>query len=107
MCCQRFGKIQLPVCAICGETAISVIEFHRVGGVRVALCCRCYRRLFASAKKPPSFVWDPPDELEKVGHALLAGADLLAIVAQTLTEFGHVLINRVKKDAPDEPKGEF
>ena len=107
MSCHHFFKFQAPVCAICGETAIGVIEFHHVGGVRVALCCCCHRKLLASAENPPSFVWDPPDELETVGHALLAEGDLLAIIAQTLTEFGHVLINRVKKEVPDELEGEF
>lgn len=107
MSCHWSFKFQTPVCAICGETAIGVIEFHHVGCLHIALCRNCYRKLLASAKKPPGFVWDPPDELEKVGHALLAEADLLSIVAQMLTEFGHVLINRVKNDAPDEPGDEF
>ena len=91
-----------PACVIDGETDPRELAVHRIGGATVVLCRKCFRRLALAMRTNPPPVWIPPDELEVIGHALLAEADLLATLAQSRSLFGQMLINRVKRDAPDQ-----
>ncbi len=97
-----------PACVIDGVTDPAELEFHAVGGVTVTLCRRCYGRLIQVARAIPGQIWEPPDPLESIGQALIAEADLFAVLAQQRRRFGQMLVDRVRRDVPidtsaDEP----
>lgn len=100
MCTHNSACLNQPNCIVCGETDPSELEFHSIGGYRILLCRKCFGRLCARAS--PRFIWDPPDELEVIAHAVLGQADLLAMLAQAHSKFGHMLLDRVRREAPDE-----
>ena len=93
---------QARSCLICGQSAPGHIEQHDVAGLRVALCRRCYGRLIARATPLPEAIWTPPDNLESIARAMLAEADLLSMMAQSRWLLAHVLIDRVRRDAPNK-----
>lgn len=93
-------------CIFDGVTDPTELEFHAVGGVTVAICRRCYRGLLANARNRPARIWEPPDELERIGHALIGEADLLAELAQQRHRFGRMLIERVRRDIPIDTDGD-
>jgi hypothetical protein len=89
-------------CIICGHFDLDQIERHLIGGVEVRLCRQCYREMIERTKPPPCPIWTPPDDLETIACALLAEADLLSMMAQSRWVFAHALIERVRKEAPDQ-----
>jgi len=95
---KQFGR----VCIIDGEANPERLERHCVGGIEVTLCQRCYRELLERSAPRSSPIWTPSDDLESIGRALLAEADLLSMLAQSRWVFGHALIDRVRKEAPDD-----
>lgn len=95
-------KTLYVACVICGEMQSLTVDAHRIGGATVTLCHKCFRRLASALRAKPSPTWFPPDELEVIGHALLAEADLLTTLAQSRQQFGQMLIDRVRRDAPDQ-----
>lgn len=78
----------------------------RIGGATVILCRKCFRRLTLALRVNPAPSWIPPDELEVIGHALVAEADLLAMLAQSRWQFGRILIDRVRREVPDQAPDE-
>lgn len=101
MCTHNTASLHQPNCILCGEADCPCeLEFHSVGGYRILLCRRCFRRLCGRAS--PRFIWNPPDELEIIAHVLLGQADLFSLLAQTHWKFGHMLLDRVRREAPDE-----
>lgn len=90
----------VAACVIDGVTDPAELEFHAIGGVTVTLCRRCYGELVQSVHASADRIWDPPDDLERIGHALIAEANLLAELAQQRHRFGQVLIDRVRRDIP-------
>ncbi|MGH6877535.1 MAG: hypothetical protein ACREHV_09190 [Rhizomicrobium sp.] len=78
------------------------MEAHPIGGATVVLCRKCFHRLALGLCIKPAPIWIPPDELEIIGHALLAEADLLATLAQSRWQFGQMLIARIRREAPNE-----
>ena len=103
---RRRTKSLHPACVIDGETDPHVLEAHRIAGVTVVLCRKCFRQLALALRVNPTPVWDPPDTLEIIGHALLAEADLLATLAQSRWQFGRMLIDRVRREAPTQEPDE-
>lgn len=99
---MRDPEAELPrlACVIDGETDPRVLQLHRVGDAHVLLCRNCNARLLDTLRTRPSQIWCPPDELERIGHALLAEADFFARLAQSHREFGNLLINRVHREDP-------
>lgn len=89
-------------CIVDGEDDPACLEIHSVGGIEVAICRRCYRDLVDRITPLPSSIWTPPDSLESIARLLLAGADLLSMVAQSRWLLAHVLIDRVRREAPNE-----
>lgn len=89
-----------PACVIDGVTDPGELEFHNIGGARVVLCHRCYRKLVEGARANSDRIWEPPDELETIGQALIAEADLLVALAQERRHFGQMLIERVRREVP-------
>lgn len=100
---SRFRKID-RACIIDGESDPERLQRHRVGGIEVTLCRRCHRKLIERSTRPPCPIWTPPDDLELIGRALLAEADLLSLLAQSRWVLAHALIDRVRREAPhDDP----
>lgn len=100
------SKPRHPACVIDGETNLSELAVHRIGGATIVLCRNCFDQLrrMLGAKAGP--IWIPPDELEVIGHALLAEADLLVTLAQSRQQFGQMLIDRVRREVPDQTPDE-
>jgi len=90
-------------CVIDGETDTRVLELHRIGDAHVMLCRNCYVRLLDVLRTKPTRIWEPPDELEKIGQALIAEADLFTRLAASHREFGQLLIDRVRRESPNDP----
>jgi len=99
---RRTAKPRHPACLMCGATDPRELAAHHIGGATVILCRKCFRRLALALRVNPSPIWIPPDEIEVIGHALLAEADLLAMLAQSRWQFGQMLIDRVRREAPNE-----
>jgi hypothetical protein len=89
-------------CIVCGQSDMERLTRHRVAGVSITLCQQCYRRLTATAAPPVAPIWTPPDDLESIARALLAEADFLSLLAQSRTVLAHVLIDRVRREAPTD-----
>lgn len=89
-------------CIVCGQFNPEQLERHWVAGFGVSLCQRCKQLLIELSAPPFSPIWAPPDNLELIAHALLAEAALLGAMAQSRRIFAHVLIDRVRKEAPDQ-----
>ncbi|HEY1604496.1 MAG TPA: hypothetical protein VGF77_02750 [Allosphingosinicella sp.] len=92
-----------PCCGTCGESDWRCIEEHHVPGNKrddfvVPACANCHRKVTDDQKDHPSF--DPHAEpfLDCVGHFLLCLADLLRLIVEKLTEYGHALIARATRD---------
>lgn len=101
---DRTGKSQFRkldrACIVDGESNPERLQRHCVGGIEVTLCRRCHRDLIYRSTPPPRPIWAPPDDLESIGRALLAEADLLSLLAQSRWVFAHALIDRVRREAP-------
>jgi hypothetical protein len=88
-------------CLICGRTDRAHLKQHAVAGIRVPLCHGCHSELIRRTTASPAQIWCPPDSLESIARALLAEADLLSLMAQSRWLLAHVLIDRVRRDAPN------
>jgi hypothetical protein len=89
-------------CIVCGESAFENLNRYTTGGVQVTLCLKCHRRLLEQAPVRPPLIWTPPDDLELMARAMLEEADLLSVMAQTRWLFAHMLLERVRKEAPEQ-----
>lgn len=82
----RLGT-SIPACVICGENDPFCLELHEPGGRKyndrsVIICRNCHRKLSDDqlGHFPP--IWDPPDPLERLSHALLGEADFFMRLAE-------------------------
>jgi hypothetical protein len=89
-------------CIICGQSDPEQLEQHCIAGLTVTLCRPCHQDLIVRCARPFSPIWTPPDDRELIAHALLAEADFLSTLAQSRWVFAHALIDRVRKEAPDD-----
>ena len=94
---RRLGT-RTPCCLGCGETHPAVLEQHHIAGRKYSddtatACLNCHRKL---SDKQRDHV--PPGSSERtgplagIGHYLLGLADFLAMIVETLREFGAWLI---------------
>jgi hypothetical protein len=101
---QQFRRLgtRKPVCVGCGESDPFCLELHHVAGRTqhsdtVIVCRNCHRKLsnlqvgHAPLAAPGSL-----GQSEIVGHYLLGLADLLSMMAMTLTAFGQRLLERAR-----------
>ena len=100
---QNRRDLSALACVIDGETDPRILELHRIGDAHVMLCRNCYVRLLDVLRTQPARIWEPPDELEKIGQALIAEADLFVRLAASHREFGQLLIDRVRRESPNDP----
>jgi hypothetical protein len=101
MCDSSSTRPPRPRCVIDGEADPRVLEFHYIGDARIVLCRNCYGKLL-DAPRERKAIWDPPDELEIIAHALLGEADFLAMLACSRRKFAQLLIDRVRREAPSD-----
>jgi hypothetical protein len=92
-----------PRCPLCGETDWRCMEVHHVAGqardsVTVTICANCHRKRTDEQKDHPSAGPRCDPLLDKIGHFLLALADLLRPILEKLTEYGRALIERARTD---------
>lgn len=98
-------------CVVCGKRHRHRLQFRCIGQ-GVFVCRACHRKFRAAKYKHPKPIWTPPDELERIGRALLAEADLFEMLLNTRRKFGHALIERSRvgalgngEDDGDDPNG--
>lgn len=94
--CERLGTNE-PRCPFCGATDPLVMELHHVGGrafddTLVPVCRNCHRTLSDWQKDHPGSIGDPPNESERIGHALMGLADMFELLGRRLREFAAKLI---------------
>jgi hypothetical protein len=87
---ERLGT-NSPHCLFCGIDDPLVMELHHVAGrafddVSVPVCRNCHRILSDQQKDHPVSVGDRPNDLERVGHALLGLADMFELLVSWLRE---------------------
>jgi transcription elongation factor Elf1 len=99
---SRFGTSK-PACVICGESNVDCLELHEPGGrkyskLRVIICRNCHRKLSNDARDHFPPIWIPPDPLERLSHALLGEADLLARLSEKRRADARMLNELSRKD---------
>jgi hypothetical protein len=104
---RRLGT-RNPVCAGCGKhdpEHPEIYELHHVAGKSqhgdVSIkCANCHRTLSDLQKDhvPPGS--KPTGKTATIGHYLLGLADILAMIVQTLREFGAWLIGEAQREQP-------
>lgn len=99
---ERFST-DTPLCGVCGERDVRCLEAHHTAGRRhdpatVAVCANCHRKATDAQKDHPLPIPNGDALLESVGHFLLGLADLLSLVIERLSQFGHALIERARAD---------
>lgn len=93
---RRLGS-NTPICGTCGENDDRCLELHHVADhgrdeMMVTICRNCHRKVSDDQKDHPAFEKSADPVLDQIGHFLLGLADLLVLIIEKLTEFGHILI---------------
>jgi hypothetical protein len=94
---RRLGT-QDPICVACGESDPAVLELHHIAGRKYdddesIVCANCHRKLSDKQRDhSPSVQTQSDGQSALMGHYLLGGADLLALIVDTLRKFGTRLI---------------
>jgi hypothetical protein len=104
----RLGT-SIPACVICGENDPFCLELHEPGGRKynersVIICRNCHRKLSDDQLDHFPPIWDPPDPLERLSHALLGEADFFMRLAEKRREDARLLNELSAKAAimPDD-----
>lgn len=97
---ERLGSTNF-CCVKCGEDNPHCLELHHLAGQKfgdeaVPVCRNCHRKLSDDQKDHPRPISDDPGLLERIGHYLFGLADMLALVAERLKEFGRMLIEEAR-----------
>ena len=87
---ERLGT-NSPRCPFCGFDNPLALELHHIAGEtfdeKTAPVCRnCHRVLSDWQKDHPACISDTPNDLERVGHALLGLADMFELLVKWLRE---------------------
>ncbi len=97
---ERLGSANFR-CVICGKGNPHCLELHHVAGRKfgnelVPVCRNCHSELSDDQKDHPRPISDDPGLLERIGHYLHGFADMLALAAERLKEFGRMLIEEAR-----------
>jgi hypothetical protein len=92
---ERLGTNR-PRCPFCGFDNPLALELHYIAGEafdgKMAPVCRnCHRVLSDWQKDHPARIGDPPNDLERIGHALLGLADMFELLVNWLREHARKL----------------
>ncbi len=102
---RRLGTRQ-PVCVECAEADPFCLELHHIAGRKhhddVSIVCRnCHRKLTDQQHDHvPHTTAEPNGELATIGRYLLGLCDLLAMIVETLRNFGKWLISESQCGEP-------
>jgi hypothetical protein len=85
---ERLGTNN-PQCPFCGCDNPLALELHHVAGrafddMQVPVCRNCHRTLSDWQKDHPTCIGDQPNELERIGHALVGLADMFELLVEWL-----------------------
>lgn len=102
---QRLRALQTrnPACVICGESDSACLERHHIAGRKhhddVSIVCRnCHRKLTdRQLDHVLPMATEPSGELATIGNYLLGLCDLLAMIVETLRQFGKSLVNKSER----------
>ena len=108
---QERARSTNAACFICGERNPICFQSHHLSGQRFGeeqkhICLNCHAILTRLQLDHPKPIWDPPDELERLAHALLNEADLFLVLSKVRRKQGLMLIERVRSDVPFTKDGE-
>jgi hypothetical protein len=98
---RRLGT-HAPICVGCAETDARCIEDHHIAGRELhaetgQVCRNCHRKLSDDQlDHAPRNQAKPVGQLAVIGHYLLGLCDLLAMVVDTLRQFGEWLIGQAR-----------
>lgn len=102
---QQYRRLSTrePSCVCCNESNPFCLELHHIAGRKyhedLSIVCRnCHRKLTDQQLDhvPPDFT-ETSGDAATVGHYLLGLCDLLAMIIETLREFGKSLIDESKR----------
>ena len=99
----RILRTREPICVGCGELHPFCLELHHIAGRKhhddVSIVCRnCHRKLTdLQLDHAPAGFTETSGDAATVGHYLLGLCDLLAMIIETLREFGKSLIGESKR----------
>ena len=88
-----------PRCSFCGMAQWQCLELHDGADhgrdkTMVPTCRNCHRILSDDQKDHPSFNPANDPTLDAIGHFLLGLVDMLKLIIERLSTFGHALIER-------------
>jgi hypothetical protein len=92
---ERLGTNN-PRCPFCRFSNPLALELHHIAGeafdeTEVPVCRNCHRTLSDWQKDHPACIGDQPNDLERVGHALLGLADMFELLVNWLREHARKL----------------
>ena len=87
---ERLGT-NSPWCPFCGFDDPLALELHHIAGeafdeTEVPVCRNCHRTLSDWQKDHPTCIGGRPNDLERIGRALLGSADMFELLANWLRE---------------------
>src|SRR3984885_578365 len=106
---ERLGANN-PRCPFCGFNNPLALELHHIAGeafdyTEVPVCRNCHRTLSDWQKDHPACIGDQPNDLERVGHALLGLADMFELLVNWLREHARNLIAAATQTSDSNTKG--
>jgi hypothetical protein len=106
---ERLGTNN-PRCPFCGFNNPLALELHHIAGeafdeTEVPVCRNCHRTLSVWQKDHPACIGDPPNDLERVGHALLGLADMFELLVNWLREHARNLFAAATQTSDNNTKG--
>ena len=106
---ERLGT-NSPRCPFCGFDNPLALELHHIAGEafdgKMAPVCRnCHRVLSDWQKDHPACIGDPPNDLERVAHALLGLADMFELLVNWLREHARNLFAAATQTSDNNTKG--
>jgi hypothetical protein len=106
---ERLGT-NSPRCPFCGFDNPLALELHHIAGeafdaTEVPVCRNCHRTLSDWQKDHPACIGDQPNDLERVGHALLGLADMFELLVNWLREHARKLFAAATQTSDSNTKG--
>ena len=106
---ERLGT-NSPRCPFCGFDNPLALELHHIEGeafdqTKVPVCRNCHRTLSDWQKDHPACIGDQPNDLQRVGHALLGLADMFELLVIWLREHAKNLFAAATQTSDNNTKG--
>lgn len=98
-----------PICSHCLESDWRCLELHHLSENQTTEDCsiecrNCHRKLSDDQKDHPSIDKNhAPSMIERIGYYLLGLADFFRLLVDSLTQFGHLLIDYARHSISPNP----